>query len=313
MHQLNAIIAKDIKEQVSLVGLLSRLGFQPARSSGKEKIYISMIRDSDTTPSFTVNDKLNVWYDHGLGKGGNVIDFGLYFWPQLSFPEVLEKINGLAALPPKEAKPLAGENMRKRSAVKIPHYKVEEVKALGGNSVISEYLRARGIYDQALPHLKEVYYYVEDEKKLRKHFFAAGWQNELGSWEVRNQFFKGCLGHKAITFIAGDPGKLVVFEGFINYLSWLSEHPVATESILVLNTITLVFAATKKAGEFQQVSLYFDRDTIGHHATLDFIRQVPQAQDCSSVYNGHNDYNDKIVSALKCNRLIDTAIHQIRR
>src|ERR1022692_1531044 len=87
-----AINASDVKAQVSLSDLLARLGFQPLRKSGKELLYLSMLRDSDTKPSFAVNEQLGVWYDHGIGKGGNIIDFGLAFWKNLSFQEVLEKI-----------------------------------------------------------------------------------------------------------------------------------------------------------------------------------------------------------------------------
>jgi DNA primase len=199
MLTTNSINSKDIREQVSLVDLLSRLGFNPVIPSAKEKMYISMIRDSDTRPSFSVNDKLSVWYDHGIGKGGNVIDFGLAYWPKLSFPEVLEKISEICALP--LPLPSGNNKVQRRRVVKIPHYEIEYIKELGTNPVITEYLQSRKVFEQASDYLKEIYYYVEDHKKLRKHFFAAGWQNELGSWEVRNKYFKGCLGHKAITFI----------------------------------------------------------------------------------------------------------------
>ncbi|MFS2185619.1 hypothetical protein ACCC92_03035 [Mucilaginibacter sp. Mucisp84] len=311
MVSINTIKASEIKEQVSLVDLLARLGFTPVRNSGKEKLYLSMIRESDTKPSFAVNDNLNVWFDHGLGKGGNVIDFGLAYWPGLSFPDVLEKITAVCALP--GSLPANNDRTQRRRAVKLPNYRVEEVKELGSNPAITEYLQSRGVYEHAIRHLSEVYYYVEDEKKLRKYFFAAGWQNELGAWEVRNKYFKGCLGHKAMTFLPGDPGKLAVFEGFLNYLSWLTEHPFETDSILVLNTITLVFAATKKAGEFSQVNLFLDRDTVGHKASLDFQRAVPQARDCSYEYEGYNDYNDKLLCTLNNSPLQSNRISSLRR
>ena len=54
--------------------------------------------------------------------------------------------------------------------------------------------------------------------------FAAGWLNEAGGWEVRNKYFKGCLGQKAISFIPGHQKELCVFEGYINYLSWKTEN-----------------------------------------------------------------------------------------
>jgi hypothetical protein len=296
---LNAINAKDIKNQVSLVDLLAKLGFQSLRPSGIELIYVSMIRHTDIIPSFSVNDKLGVWYDHGTGKGGNIIDFGLAFWKDLSFQEVLEKIvlvsNTELTLPTR-----SNENrLRKRSPVKIPHYEILEVKDLGNNSEITQYLQSRGVWQAAQGRLKEIYYYVEDQKKLRKHFFAAGWQNELGTWEVRNLYFKGCLGRKAMSFIQGGESKLSVFEGYLNYLSWSAENPFATDSVLVLNTTTLLPPVIRKAKEFTAISLFFNMDRIGHQASIDFIQICPQAVDCSAAYIGHNDYNDKVKAEYK--------------
>lgn len=276
---------KEIKETISIVDLLSRLGYDPVKKIGKEHQYFSMLHE-ETKPSFYVCDELGVWYDQGLGKGGNVIDFGLAYW-RLSFPETLEKIVQVCGTDlPKQ------EDRRKRSAVKIPNYKVENVKELGTNPTITEYLQYRGIWQAAQGRLKEVYYYVEDQKKQRKYFFAAGWQNEQGTWEVRNLHFQACLGHKAISFIPGSNDRISLFEGYMDYLSWLTENPEASDSVIVLNSVNLLPIAIKKAQEFSEVSAYFDRDKAGHNATLELIKVIPQAIDRSAIYDGHNDYND---------------------
>jgi len=287
------LLSSQIKEQVSLVDLLSRLGYQPVRTTGQEILYLSMIRDSDTKPSFAVNDGLGVWYDHGLGKGGNIIDFGLAYW-KIPFQQVLEKIMQVAGqqLPPASCSP--EPKFRKRSPVKIPHYEIQEIKELGNNPAITEYLQSRYVWEAAQGRLKEIYYYVEDQKRLRKYFFAAGWPNELGAWEVRNLYFKGCLGHKAMTLIPGDENSLSVFEGYLNYLSWITENPLATDSVIILNSIALIQGAIRKAAAYPEVNLFFDRDSAGHLATLDFKKAVPQATDCSHHYLHYNDYNDKL-------------------
>ncbi len=282
--------ARDLKEQVALTDLLSRLGYQPLRRSGKEHIYLSMLRDSDTKPSFCVNDSLNVWYDHGTGRGGNLIDFGMAYW-QLSFKEAIGRIAeviGQALTVPFSPK------IERRHAHKLPHYQVEDIRELGSNEAITAYLCERGLWQIAQDRLKEIYYYVEDEKKLRKHFFAAGWQNEQGAWEVRNPYFKGCMGHKAITFIPGCDDRVAIFEGYFNYLSWLTENTIAPDSIIVLNTATLTQAAIRKAITFDDVSVYFDHDPTGRKITAEFIKALPWAIDRSYQYEGYNDYNDKI-------------------
>jgi len=284
--------AKEIKETVSLVDLLSRLGFEPVKKRGKEHEYFSMLHD-ETKPSFFVCDELGVWYDQGLAIGGDVIKFGLEYW-KLSFPETLEKIVAVCgANLPKQ------EDRRKRSAVKIPNYKVEDIKELGNNPAITDYLHYRGIWQAAQGRLKEVYYYVEDQKKLRKYFFSAGWQNELGVWETRNRFFQNSLGHKAISFIPGNDHRLSLFEGYMDYLSWLTENPEATDSVIVLNSVALLPMGIAKAHEYSEVNIYFDRDKAGHNATLELIKAIPQAIDRSAIYDGHKDYNEKLCADLK--------------
>ncbi|GBF21147.1 MULTISPECIES: hypothetical protein [Arenibacter] len=52
---------------------LAKFGHFPTRTSVKEAWFLSPFR-SETQASFKVSKELNRWYDHGAGKGGNVID-----------------------------------------------------------------------------------------------------------------------------------------------------------------------------------------------------------------------------------------------
>ncbi len=285
--------ARELKEQASLVDLLSRLGFQPVPKRGREKMYISMLRDNDTEPSFSVNDDLGVWFDHGAGKGGNIIDFGLAYWKNLGFNDVVKKIQQLCSVDPIEQRV---QRPRKQNKV---YQVVERVKPIGIHPAISDYLKSRGVFDVARFYLSEVYYYIEDEKDVRKHYFAAGWLNENKSWEVRNRYFKGCTGHKGITFIPGHSKNAAVFEGFLDFLSWRIENPETDHSIIVLNSINLLQQGITKAKLYSSLDIYFDRDKAGITATKDFLKALPYAMDRSAVYDGFNDYNHKIKSQMK--------------
>jgi hypothetical protein len=282
------VSAREIKEQVSIVDLLARLGYNPLPRHGREKVYVSMIRDNDTSPSFTVNDELGVWFDHGIRKGGNIIDFGLAYWKNLDFNQVLEKIREVSMVQVEK------KTGRPRKPVKLPNYVVEQVRDLGTHPAITNYLKSRGIFEPAKRYLSEVYYFVEDEKGERKNYFAAGWQNENKGWEVRNKYFKGCLGSKSISFIAGHPKNVSVFEGFIDFLSWKIENPGKDDSIIVLNTLALIRPGIEKAKAFSSIDIYFDRDQGGITATKDFVKALPYASDRSTAYLGFNDYNDKL-------------------
>ena len=66
-------------KQIDLVDYLSALGQRPQKVRNNDYWYLSPLR-TENTPSFKVNRTRNVWYDHGIGKGGNLIDFGIIYF-----------------------------------------------------------------------------------------------------------------------------------------------------------------------------------------------------------------------------------------
>jgi DNA primase len=71
------ISIREVKE-IDMVDYLSRLGYEPIKIRNVDYWYLSPLRD-EKTASFKVNRRLNKWYDHGLGKGGNIIDFAILY------------------------------------------------------------------------------------------------------------------------------------------------------------------------------------------------------------------------------------------
>src|SRR5665647_589964 len=86
MQRMNCEEAKKI----DIVEYMSSLGFQPKKIKGNDYWFLSPFRN-EKEASFKVNKKFNVWYDHGLGKGGNLIDFGILFH-KVSVTELLDKL-----------------------------------------------------------------------------------------------------------------------------------------------------------------------------------------------------------------------------
>lgn len=303
------ITTEQVKGQVSMVDLLARLGHTPAHRSGRELFYSSMLRE-ENTPSLCVNEKLDVWFDHGGAgrsgiKGGNVIDFGLAYWHPASFPEVLEKIVGVMAIPLTEVSPEDVRERRPRQrATLIPNYRIEQVRELGTHPAITRYLRSRGIWEAAQGRVKEIYYSIHSGPKQGRQFFSAGWQNEAGAWELRNRIgerdFKACLGRKAISFVPGDPDKLAIFEGYMDYLSWLTDSPGNTDSVIVLNSVNLIDAAVGKASSYSLINAYLDRDKAGEMALQVLQLAYPHVRDCSGQYGSHKDYNEMLMARTPC-------------
>lgn len=69
-------LACTTAKKIDLVDNLASIGHLPQQvTNGSDYWYRSPLREELTT-SFKVNRKLNVYYDHGTGKGGDLIDFG---------------------------------------------------------------------------------------------------------------------------------------------------------------------------------------------------------------------------------------------
>src|SRR3954447_4981953 len=64
--------------QMDIVLYLSSLGYEPTKGNNADYWYLSPLRD-EKTASFKVKRKLNRWYDHGMGRGGNLIDFAILY------------------------------------------------------------------------------------------------------------------------------------------------------------------------------------------------------------------------------------------
>jgi DNA primase len=51
---------------------------------------------AEKTPSFKVNRKLKVWYDHATGEGGNLVDFGIRYF-KCTVAELLQRLSSANA------------------------------------------------------------------------------------------------------------------------------------------------------------------------------------------------------------------------
>lgn len=297
----------EIKEKVSLLDLLKNLGFTPQKVSGGEHFFLSMLRE-EYTASLCVNDKLGVWFDHGGAgvsgiRSGTVIDFGLAYWYPSGFQEVLQKIVEYANLSIDPSASMTSGKVKSERPARVPRYGIERMEELGSNAAITGYLDSRGIGPVARGHLYEIYYSVLDNRDKLRHYFASGWPNENGGWELRNKYFKGCLGHKGVSFLEGSAKRLCVFEGYFDFLSWRVEHPKDPASVLVLNSLSMLQTAKARAAKFDVVELYFDHDRAGRAATEEFVSDLDISRDCSWVYAGFKDYNERLVQDIRSGKI----------
>ena len=133
--------------QIPIADFLARLGHEPVRRSGNELWYRAPYR-SERTPSFRVNVAKQLWYDFGLGKGGDIFTLVGEFTRSGDFMAQARFIAETARMPLAAAeKPLYLPEPSE------PAFEgVEAVPLL--RSPLTEYLKERGIpYAVAFPPL----------------------------------------------------------------------------------------------------------------------------------------------------------------
>ena len=79
---------------ISISGFLSSKGYEPANKKGYKWWYLSPLH-TEQTASFKVDLNKNVWYDFGLGKGGNIIDLAMELYHTQNVSEVIFMSNNM--------------------------------------------------------------------------------------------------------------------------------------------------------------------------------------------------------------------------
>mgnify|MGYP000431072710 FL=1 len=248
---------EDIRA-VPITEFLAKLGHGPKKQRGDEYWYLAPYRE-ERTASFQVNIRKNVWHDFGTGKGGDIFTLAGEFAGSADFRKQAEFITrvwgGLA--PERKTVFLPKENGKEDPEKKECLTDIRFGPLY--NKVLLRYLEERGICsDVALPNCEEVRYSLHG-----KRYFAIGFRNLSGGYELRNRFFKGSLSPKDISLIGNGSDTCNLFEGFIDYLSWMELGLGCGDDYLVLNSVALLERSFTVLDRYEKINCYLDRDEAG--------------------------------------------------
>ncbi|WP_273276806.1 toprim domain-containing protein [Maribacter polysiphoniae] len=259
---------------------LAKLGHFPTKENEKEAWFLSPLR-SESQASFKVSKRLNRWYDHGEGTGGNVIDLVC----RIRLCAVKETLGFLE-------QDRNSFFFQQRPGLKEKHQDritIREVKELT-HYALRGYLNSRNIsIVTAKEFIREVHYSLNN-----KNYFAIGFKNDSGGWELRNKYYKNCSSPKDITLIKNGNDKLIVTEGVFDLLSLLSYNEMleAEYDFLVLNSIAFVSKAIEMMKGYLQIDLYLDNDPNGRRTTQKLLVSSNYCLDKSMLYEGLKDVNE---------------------
>ena len=240
-----------------------------------------------------MNVAKQLWYDFGLGKGGDIFTLAGEF---LQSGDFMAQARFIA-----EAANMTVAGWEKPTYIPKPTKPVFENVEVAPllRSPLTEYLSERGIpYAIASRHCYRLNYGVR-----RKRYFAVGFPNMAGGYEVRSSFFKGCIPPKSVSMIQSEDtpsNECLVFEGFMDFLSAETLQVTGNADCLVLNSVANVGKAVELLDGYGRIGCFLDRDEAGRRTLAALTKRYGECvADRSSLYDGCKDLNEHLQQTTK--------------
>ena len=281
-----------------IVEYLERKGIKPVRKTPTYAMYRSPLRE-ETHPSFKVDTEKNLWIDYAEGRGGSIIDLCMRM-EGCTLSEAIRCLgqnasdNGTSSFlndfVPNNSQPVMAVNGARRlieiSDTLPPH--------------LQDYLTKERCVnlEKATPFLKCISYEVRGRR-----YQAIGFANLSGGYELRDdKTFKGTIAPKDITPIFTDRTEPVcIFEGFMDFLSFLSMKEEITNHCLVMNSVSNVARTIRYLNDrhLTHIRAFLDNDEAGRRAVQDFIKAGFHVEDMNIHYKDFKDLNEYHVSRVR--------------
>lgn len=270
---------------------LDYLGQPLKKTAGGWHIYRCPWRE-DNDPSLNVSPDGKHWKDLSNGASGGIIELVQTCIGTTDFHRVCEQFNDVTPRPISsfhQSKTL-NEEKEENTESSFAFFDVMPLRSKG----LFAYLYSRKVNpDITKQFLMEAHYSFE-QRTDGKYLYALAYKNNKGGYELRNQFYKGGTSPKAITthmHINGAP--VVVFEGFMDMLSFATLDGGVKKNFLVLNSTVNTPTAIEQLKEYQgKIYLCLDNDEAGNSATHQILEQLPDAIDIRARLAPYKDVND---------------------
>lgn len=285
-------------KKLSIIDFLDKEGIKPAKTRGNAYWYLSPFRN-ERTPSFKVSRKDNMWYDYGTQEGGDLVELAKRIYNKASVS------GALAAISSKE---IASVGKATETAIDAREYTVTKMNdirllPLRSNALLSYFNTRRVDTTIGKMYCREIHYKIE-----QKHYYGIAFGNLSDGYEVRNPYFKGCIGHKDITLIAHTFNEwqdgCLVFEGFMDFLSYLTlvmrkDRRFVIESpcdYMILNSVANLKRALQYLDRYTHIHCFLDNDHAGRK-TVETIMGLYEYRvtDESFRYVEYKDVNDYLL------------------
>ena len=283
-------------KQISIRQYLADLGIYQARDSSRYGMYHSPFRE-DYNASLKVDYPKNLWIDYGTSEGGTLIDLVMKM-EHCSLHEAISMLEqkysrtdvGISHRDDVPTSSFSFHREKPASNIKTPEPSITILNVQPiCNTALIEYLNERRINtDVARIHCQEVHYSVND-----KPYYAVGFPNDKGGYELRSKYFKGCTS-KDITTVQRKKNHCVLFEGFMDYLSFLTiqKQQNAPVDVIVLNSLSNLGKVKSTLTAYKGIFTFLDNDLAGRKAVQEIQSAHNNVNDLAYFYSRHKDLNE---------------------
>lgn len=271
---------------VSIVEYLSAIDIHHVKEISGELLYFSPITN-ERTPSFFVNIAKNVYYDYSSNNKGDVINLVQKLLKN-SFQEAVAFLLGFNGNSPNPPFSFSGKMAVLQPDTTKSIHILNELPLR--NTALLDYVNGRGISEYiGKKYLKEIIFKNKD-----RTYFAVGFKNDAGGYELRNSGFKGKTKNGITVFNAGTK-EVILFEGFFDFLSALQiyeERPLQKTCIVLNSNVNLHLAFPYITGK---INAFLDNDPAGKAAIRKLLANGYDVADYSErLYPNYKDLNEWI-------------------
>lgn len=275
-------------KQISIREYLKNMSILPKKDFGYYGMYFCPFRE-DRNTSFKVDYRQNIWYDFGTNEGGSIIDLVMKL-DNCTFHEAATRLENNIAGTYLSSFSFHRDTFSDKRENNEPAIAVRDIREISHPKLI-EWVNARKI-DLSLANLycREVHYRVRD-----RMYFSVGFGNDNDGYELSSpNNFKGCIPPKAITTIKNRHNTCLVFEGFWDFLSYLTLKKMERTKydVAILNSVANVQKILSFLKEHKKNYTFLDNDEAGQKAFQKIKSSCFSADDMSERYTGYKDLND---------------------
>lgn len=273
-------------KQIDICSFLDSIGVRCAKQNQSDAWYYAQDRD-EKTASLHVFRNGTRWHDFGNGMGGDIIDLAQRFFGTSSIVSTLAKIEELTS-------GLGITSIRSPRKEKRVQQQSSILSISELSSTLLMYSRSRGIHDEVITKVCNQVNFKTSSGKL---LYGIGFPNDKQGWEIRNHFYKGCIGKKYFTSQIDIYNKpIVVCEGFFDYLSMieLGWVDLTDSNVLILNSTSLVDIAISFFLS-RPIILCLDNDPSGKNAGNKIKQSCEVIDDWSCRYSKFKDVNEYLM------------------